>query len=87
MNIFASSLIKLFNYSEKTQDCLVSISQCDDSFVCSKAKFREDDDSVSYFNPTPRTKACIEEFREVFYDPDESIKQIDFYISKDFFDS
>ena len=27
MNIFASSLIKLFNYSEKTQDCLISITQ------------------------------------------------------------
>jgi hypothetical protein len=86
MNIFASSLIKLFNYNEKTQDILISVSQWDDSFMCSKSKFKEEDDSASFLNPTPRTKACIDEFREVFYDPDESIRQIDFYISKDFFD-
>jgi len=81
--ILQASLSLLCNYQETTEECLVSISQyeVDDD----QTKSKNLDDLSCCMTSTPKTKVSSGD-RESFYEEDESFRQMDYYVSKDFFE-
>ena len=79
--ILEASLSLLWSYHERTQECLIYMSMYEGEEVdYSKCNTK----SIS-FSPAPRTtKMWTNDFNLSMMDHDESLQQVDFYVSKDF---